>query len=99
MAPFRKGEGGRLKGSRNKFHKEFIEALAKDFEEHGASVIRIVRAEEPATYLKIMASVMPKELQITESEFADLSDAEVAEILAFIRGMKAEPDEGEPRVH
>jgi hypothetical protein len=59
---------------------------------------RIVRAEEPATYLKIMASLMPKELQITESEFADLTDAEVAEILAFIRGMKAEPDAGSRRV-
>ena len=55
LAPFRKGEGGRPKGSRNKFHKQFIEALAKDFEGHGADVIRIVRAEEPATYLKIMA--------------------------------------------
>jgi hypothetical protein len=38
----------------------FIEALAKDFEEHGEGVIRICRAERPLEYLKIYATIVSR---------------------------------------
>jgi hypothetical protein len=51
---------GRPKGARNKLSHAFVEAFAKDFEEHGADVIKIVRMEEPARYLQVAALLMPK---------------------------------------
>ena len=65
------GGPGRPKGARNLLQKRFIEALAKEFDEHGDGVIRIVRVEEPATFLKLVASVLPRELVVesTMSEF------------------------------
>lgn len=77
--PFEPGQSGnpkgRPKGSRNKLGEAFISALHDDFEEHGVAVIAKVRTDKPHEYLKVVASLLPKELKIsTES---DLSDAEL----------------------
>jgi len=55
--------GGRPRGSRNKLSEAFIEALSADFAEHGKDVIARVRQEEPAAYLRTVASLMPKKLE------------------------------------
>lgn len=82
---FLKGTGGRPSGSRNKLQRAFIEALAKDFEEHGAGVIDIVRMEKPHEYLKVVVSILPKEFIIAESSLDEMDDAEVMEALAAVR--------------
>ena len=56
---------GRPKGSRNKLGEAFIEALYADFTEHGVAAIETVRAEKPDQYLKVVASILPKELKVT----------------------------------
>lgn len=98
---FAKGAGGRVRGSRNKLSADFISAMAKDFEEHGSDVIRIVRTEEPATWLKIVASMLPKELDINDSRLKDVSDEEldllieIAKQRLSARGDVAGADSGE----
>jgi len=72
---------GRKKGSRDKLGRDFFDALSKDFEEHGAGVIKIVRIEEPGLYLRIVASTMPKELTV-ERVTSELSDDELDEMIA-----------------
>jgi len=37
--------------------------LAEDFEAHGKDVIEKVRAERPHDYLKIVASLVPKQME------------------------------------
>jgi len=59
MSLFEKGRaktGGRRKGARDRIGTAFLEELAKDFEEHGAGIIKIARIERPTEYLKIVAS-------------------------------------------
>ena len=85
----RSSGGGRPAGARNKLQADFIAALAADFEEHGAGVIRIVRAERPWEYLKIVAAILPKELLIPDNVLEDMSDAELIEAIATIRRLKA----------
>ena len=61
---FQKGRdktGGRLKGSRNKLSMAFVQAFAKEFDDHGEEAIRIMRVENPTDFLKIIAAVIPKE--------------------------------------
>lgn len=86
----KKGSGGRVTGSRNKLTKIFVDELAKDFEENGSGVIRIARMEKPAEYLRIVASVLPKELVVADADLGELSDQEILEALAQIRQAKAE---------
>jgi hypothetical protein len=64
MALFKRGQprpanSGRRKGSRDKIATTLLEAIAKDFEEHGEEVIKIARVERPAEYLKLCASLIP----------------------------------------
>lgn len=69
---FQPGNPGRPKGSRNKLGEDFIRALHEDFSEHGVAAIQAVRAEKPDAYLKVIASLLPRELKVTtETEMTD----------------------------
>ena len=57
----------------------FVSALAKDFEEYGEGVIRIARIEKPVEYLRLIASIMPKEFIVSESELDVMGDDELVE--------------------
>jgi hypothetical protein len=75
---------GRPKGSRNKLSEDFLRAFAQDFERHGAAVIEKVREERPQDYLKVAASLLPKqmELEVNRSRpLSEYSDAELMDIL------------------
>ena len=76
---------GRPKGSRNKLGEDFIAALSEDFKAHGVAAIQTVRAEDPAAYLKVIAQIVPKELNITHDAFDGVSDEQIAALVAAAR--------------
>jgi hypothetical protein len=76
---------GRPKGTRNRLQRSFLWALAKDFEEHGADAIRICRVEEPSRYVQIVASLMPKELDIESRVASDLDDEQLDALIEEMR--------------
>jgi hypothetical protein len=59
----------------------FIAALAEDFEKHGAAVIERVRQERPADYIKVVASLLPKDLNLNVTKLDDLTDEQLLERL------------------
>lgn len=71
--------GGRPKSSRNKLGEAFIEALKDDFEEHGVAAIQVVRAEKPDQYLKVIASLLPKDVNLNLNDNSEMTDDELAE--------------------
>jgi hypothetical protein len=70
--------GGRPLGSRNKLQGDFLKALAADF----------ARVEKPVEYLKLIASVLPKELVIEQNALSDLSDEEIAAHLTLLQKLQ-----------
>ena len=76
---------GRPKGSRNKLGEEFVAAMQADFEQNGVAAIQQVREERPQDYLKIIASILPKEVNVNQSALQELSDDELASILDAVR--------------
>jgi hypothetical protein len=84
-APFKPGQSGnpagRPKGSRHKLGEEFIQALYADFQEHGPSVIAKVRERKPEVYLKVVASLLPREVKLDAPDLRELSDAELMAII------------------
>lgn len=91
--PFKPGQSGnpqgRPLGSRHKLGEDLITALAKDFEKHGESVVRMVREEKPDQYLKVIASLLPKEVEIKRTTLDGLTDDELSTGLATLRALIA----------
>lgn len=93
LTPWQPGQSGnpkgRPKGSRNKLSESFISALSDDFEKNGVAVIAAVRAEKPAEYLKIIAAIVPKEINVNDMTLQDMSDEELLERLDEVRSIAA----------
>lgn len=82
--------GGKPAGARNRIQGDFMRALADDFEEHGKDAIIACRTDKPDQYLKIVASLMPKELEV-KKPLEDLTDDElIAGVAALQRLLNAE---------
>jgi hypothetical protein len=85
--------GGRLRGSRNKLTDQFLAAIADDFAEHGAGAIAKVRMNDPATYLKLIGSLVPRGLIVKREEsphfdYAGWTEQEVLELIELRRKQK-----------
>lgn len=76
---FKPGNPGRPKGARNKLGEAFLEALHADFAEHGVAAIVKVRDEKPDQYLKVIASILPKDLNVTINPTDSLTDDQLIE--------------------
>ena len=87
--PFEPGQSGnptgRPKGARNKLSEAFLQVLAEDFEANGKAVVEKVRAERPQDYLKIIAAVTPRRMELEDATpqkpMREMTDAELNAIL------------------
>ena len=91
---FQPGNPGRPKGSRNRLGEAFVQALHDDFQQHGIATIEKVRSERPHEYLKVVASLLPKQLEIKESDFDSFSDDELAAFVVAARSALARVEAG-----
>lgn len=82
------GGPGRPKGSRNKLNEDFVRALSDDFAEHGEDVIGVVRKEKPDVYLKVVASLSPKHVEVKDESLNDLERDELAALLDAVRAAR-----------
>lgn len=86
---FRPGQsgnpGGRPKGSRNRVSGAFLGALCEDFEVHGPAAIERMRKADPVAYVRMCASLLPKEMRVQRSLVEEATDDELAEMLAMVR--------------
>ena len=64
--------GGRPKGARSKWGEKFLGDLQADWEAHGMAAILQVRQTKPEAYLKIVATLLPHDIKISnESQMTD----------------------------
>lgn len=71
------GGPGRPVGSRNKLGEAFLADLHSDWLEHGQAVIARCREEKPDAYLRVIAGLLPRDLNLTVNHFDDASDDEL----------------------
>jgi hypothetical protein len=93
MALFEKGQpkmGGRRKGVKDRLSTTVLQALLDDFAEFGVEAVKFARLERPVEYLRICASLIPREFEITtHNSLAELSDGELDEYIAKLRAERA----------
>ncbi len=73
---------GRPRGSRVKLSEAFLAALCDDFCRHGAATIERVRIDKPDAYLKVVASILPKQIEVAADPFEAMSDDELEALVA-----------------
>lgn len=93
--PFQKGNPGRPPGSRNKLSEDFLRDICEVWDKHGKQALFDVAVNEPAKFVTVAASLIPKEMKIeTVRRAAELSDDDLAAIITA-RGGNGASDEAE----
>lgn len=91
--PWKPGQSGnpygRAKGSKSKLGEAFVADLYANWQEHGVETIEKVRVDDPAAYLRVIASIIPKEFVIKDESLGDLPDSELMEALQLLRSIGA----------
>ncbi len=59
-------EKGRPPGNRNQLTSAFIAKLADDFEANGRAAIERCRNDDPSAYLRLVASLAPKNVAVDD---------------------------------
>ena len=92
-ARFKTGQSGnprgRPKGSRHKLSEALLRDLCADFETGGAEVIERCRRERPEIYLRVVASLLPKQQLEWVNPLEELSDDELAQLNEMIDAVRA----------
>jgi hypothetical protein len=78
-----RGGPGRQTGSKNKLTERFWVDLYGVWQEMGEAAVKTMAKKDPAGFVRVVASVMPKEAELTvkRSSMAELSDDELAAII------------------
>src|SRR3954449_2344760 len=77
FVPGNSGFGGRPKGARSKLGEAFLEDLRDAWNEHGATALARCAIEEPAQFVRVIASLMPRDVNLNLA--ATVSAANFAE--------------------
>ena len=78
---------GRPKGSRNKLADDFVADVYQHWQEHGKTAIARCAAEKPDVYLKVVAGLLPKDVNIKVTQLDDLSDEQLLNKLKALTEM------------
>lgn len=99
---FKAGEtanpGGKPVGARNKLQGDFMRELADDFAANGKDAIIACRTDKPEQYIRIIASLMPKELEV-KRPLEELTDDELAAGVAALQRYLDAQGVGEGTTH
>ena len=77
--------GGKPTKARNRLQGDFLRILAEDFSTHGKSAIIEMREKKPAEYVKVCASLMPKEIEVSTTQLDEMSDEQLESTLLAMR--------------
>ena len=82
--------GGSPEATRRAFNKRFLLDLAEDWQQHGREVFKRVRRESPASYLKVCAMLVPREMQVEHTNrIKQMTDEEIEQAIEAIQTMIA----------
>jgi hypothetical protein len=77
--------GGKPVGARNRLTAAFLNALAADFDEHGKKAIQECRQTKPEAYIKAIAALCPKEIEVKRP----LEEMSADELLNAVRALQS----------
>jgi hypothetical protein len=86
FVPGRSGNpAGRPPGSKNRINGDFLRELSDHFAKEGRGAIERMCEEDPTAYVKVVASLLPKDVTIDARPFAQFSDEDLLAALDTIQ--------------
>ena len=87
---FKQGVSGNPHGNRHRtrhlLNQEFMQALLLHFRQHGKKAIEKVAREQPASYLKILALLVPREHKVEHSNLLkELTDEQLEAMVEYLK--------------
>jgi hypothetical protein len=83
--------GGSPEATRRAFNKRFLLDLAEDWQQHGREVFKRVRRESPASYLKVCAMLVPREMKVEHGGgIKAMSTEQIERAIELIKDMLAQ---------
>jgi hypothetical protein len=83
-----KGGPGRPKGSsRYELGQDFVRDLHEAWKAKGQAAIDTVITERPHEFLKVVAGLLPKDINIKVDQLSEIDDTELAACLASLRAL------------
>ena len=87
---FKPGVSGNPHGNRHRtrhlLNQEFMQALLLHFRQHGKKAIEKVAREQPASYLKILALLVPREHKVEHRNLIkELSDEQLEAMVEYLK--------------
>lgn len=70
--------GGMTVGARKKLGEAFLTALAADFEANGKEALEFLRRDKPEKYCELVASILPKEANVSVEQSGTVTHEHVA---------------------
>jgi hypothetical protein len=86
MPRFEKGHPQYNKGGvRTKLSRRLLEDLLADWQEGGATALKVMRMERPSEYVRVMCSILPKEMLFETGSVSELADDELDNMITMLR--------------
>lgn len=80
--------GGKPIGARNALNAKFLRDLSAAFDEFGKAAIEACAKEDPTAFVRVLAALQPKELEIT-NKMDDINDEQLDAALLAVRAILA----------
>ncbi len=89
LVPWEPGQSGNPKGrptgSRNKLSETFLADMYETWQEKGKEALGRMIEEKPGDFVRVVASLMPKDIKVSTDPWADVSDGELSAMLEWCR--------------
>lgn len=88
---------GRPKGSRNKLSEDFVADLYTKWNEHGTDALDKMAKEDPSGFVKVVAGLMPKDVNLNVNPLEEKTTEELLAELGNLQSLIAQlsPDTGQ----
>jgi hypothetical protein len=79
LTRFQPGNPGKPKGVKHKLQEDFLKDVQASWEQKGKQAIDDMIADKPGDFVKMVASLMPKEATLNINDNSEMTDDELAQ--------------------
>lgn len=77
LTRFKPGNPGKPKGAKHRLQEDFVKDVQAAWEEKGREAITMMIADKPGDFVKMVASLMPKDVTLNINDNSEMTDDEL----------------------